>query len=790
MTPRARRWLAAAITVVMLLYSGRWLADFAASRWWAEAISPAAQAAVTRWQLLGLALDAGAVCLASVWFAVQGLLVARAIGTVQVQRRVGDELVRQQVPMRWLATGAAALGVLLGLFTGAGAATWRAPLLLALNAPHYGIDDPLLGVDLGTLVARYPLWRAAHGFVLVLVILGLVLVVGLYAGIGALKRREGRLELHPDARRHLAGLSALLALVIAAGYLLAPFRLATSIDVPLANAAASTRILAAHAAAGAALAAAGLSLGWLFRARVSLLLSGWLVLGLAAITERLVVPAFVAEAGSIAARAEWQRRMDSVFHHISLIPGAASPDTLPLVTSLWDEGAVMAWAAERGETVLALAPSGEEADAGWTLATSTDSQSNQIIVTRISAHGTDGGGHPIVSDSGHPAVDHPRSMPGSTGWAVVPEGIRVGSLLRPMALAWSQQAPGILGTSSSAHVDWARDPRDRVATLIPALDWRPLGLAQVGGRLVWLMSGMATVTRAPMATRVEFAGRTASGVVPSIVAIVVAETGDVSFYPDPSADPLGVAWQRAFGGLISPAADLPRDVVRSLGYPREWFDHQLVVLSQAHWGLGVVARPPGGSATAVPLAGWSPEPGALQQAMEDPERRNTLHLLTARREEGVAGIVVDRLPIGVPTAVQLAGAWRQMPAVEQLADSLRAAADTLVAGPIHWHHGAAGVFAWQPMHSGGRQGSLAMVWIGAASPLRMGGGRRSTAAWESVLTGSGNGVAGESVDELARIEAVRSWMRRADSALVRGDLTAFARAWEALRGLLLDSIPR
>ena len=94
MTPRARRWLAAAITVVVLLYSGRWLADFAANRWWADAISPAAHAAVTRWQLLGLALDAGAVCLASAWFAMQGLLVARTIGTVQVQRRVGDELVR------------------------------------------------------------------------------------------------------------------------------------------------------------------------------------------------------------------------------------------------------------------------------------------------------------------------------------------------------------------------------------------------------------------------------------------------------------------------------------------------------------------------------------------------------------------------------------------------------------------------------------------------------------------------------------------------------------------------
>jgi hypothetical protein len=789
MTPRARRWLAVAITVVVLLYSGRWLADFAATRWWADAISPAAHAAVTRWQLLGLALDAGAVCLASAWFALQGLLVARAIGTVQLQRRVGDELVRQQVPVRWLALGAVALGVLLGLFTGAGAAAWRAPLLLALHAPQYGVQDPLLGVDLGVLVARYPVWRAAHGFALVLVVIGIVLVVGLYAGIGAIKRKDGRLDIHPDARRHLGGLSALLALVIAAGYLLAPYRLATSIDVPLAGAAASTRVLAAHAAAGAALAAAGLSLAWLFRSRLSLLLSGWLVLGLAAITERLVVPAFVAEAGSTSARAEWQRRMDSVFHRISLISTGALPDSIPVTTPIWDEGAMRAWAAERGETVLAIAPAGRDADLAWLLATTTDPQADMILTTRLSALRSDGAGRPVGIDSAHPSVQRPRSVPGATGWAVVPEGVAVGELLRPLALAWSQQAPGILNTASSAKVDWARDPRERAAALIPALDWRPMGMAQVDGRLAWVLSGLATVSRAPMATRIEFAGRTISGLTPSLVAVVSAETGSVAFFPDPSADPLGVAWQQAFAGLVSPLADMPPDLLRDMGYPREWFEQQLAVLSQPHWGLGVVARSAGTGGASVPVAVWGPEPGALQHAMEDPERRNTLHLLTAVRREGVAAILVDRLPLGTPSATQLSSAWRQMPPVEQLADSLRAAGDSLVAGPIRWHHGAVGVLAWQPMQSGGRQGPLAMLWMGTASPLRVGGGRRAASAWESVLTNAGQGTVTESVDEFARIEAVRSWMRRADSALVRGDLTAFARAWEALRGLLLDSIP-
>jgi hypothetical protein len=789
MTPRARRLLAAAITLVLLLYAGRWLADFVATRWWAAAISPAAHGAVTRWQLLGLALDAGAVCVASLWFAVQGLLVARAIGTVQVQRQVGDALVRQVVPTRWLVVAAVAMGVLLGLFTGAGAAAWRAPLLLALNAPTYGLADPLLGVDLGVLVARYPLWRAAQGFALVLALLALVLVIGLYAAIGAIKRNDGRFDLHPDARRHLGGLFAVLAVVIAVGYLLAPYRLATAIDVPLAGAAASTRVLAAHAAAGAALAAAGLSFGWVMRARVSLLVSGWLVLAFAAITERLVVPAFVAEAGSSAERAMLQRQMDSVFYHITLVDAASGVDTLPPVAAIWDESSLAAWAVERGETMLGLAATGTGDSAAWVLATSSIGDPTHLSVTRVAASRADGGGRPALSDTTRPAVTRPRSVPGATGWAEVEDGIPVGRVMRPLAMAWSQQAPGILSIAATATVDWLRDPRDRVAALVPALDWRPLGMAYVDGRLVWLLSGLATVSRAPLTTRVQFAGRTVSGVVPSLIAMVVAETGGVSFYPDPAADPLGRAWQAAFGAMVSPLADLPPQLVASLGYPRDWFDQQLVVLSQAHWGLGVVARHPESLSIGGPAATWSPDAGALQQATEDPERRHTLHLLTGTRDVARAVILVNRFPIGIPTAVQLAAAWRQMPPVEQLADSLRAAGDTLVTGPIRWYQGPTGVLAWQPMRSGGRQGPLAMLWIGTASPLRVGGARRLNAAWESVLTSSGDGTSVETVDELARIEAVRSWMRRADSALVRGDLTAFARAWEALRGLLLDSIP-
>jgi hypothetical protein len=681
------------------------------------------------------------------------------------------------------------MGVLLGLLTGAGAATWRAPMLLALNAPHYGLPDPLLGVDLGTLVARYPLWHAAHRFILILVLLGVFLTVTLYASIGAIKRQAGRLEWHPDARRHLGALSAVLAIVVVLGYLLAPYRLATSIDVPLTAAAASTRVLAAQAAAGAAVAAAALSLGWVIRGRATLVVSGWLVLALAAVTERLVVPAFVAESGSAVERAALQRSMDSVMYRLTLEEAPPSTDTLPPIAGFWDPTAIESWASQRGQMVRGLAPIGQGPAAEWLVATTEIADPDRLLVTRILPSRVDGLGRLMTADTGHPAVMAPRSVPGASGWAVTRSGVRVGRFLRPLALAWSQQAPGILNTSASAFVDWNRDPRDRVRTLVPALDWRPIGLAHVHGRLVWVLSGLATVERAPLSTRIAFGGRTVSGVVPSLIAVVVAETGAVDLYPDPSSGPLGVAWQRAFRGVLSPPEELPDSLTQDLGFPSDWFVAQTSILSQSHWGVGVLVPDMGNLPTGSPVNVWTSSGGALQQAMEDPEHHHTVVLLTGQRAGGRAEIRVNRLPAGVPTALQLKEAWQQIPAVEQLADSLRAAGDTLSSGPVRWHQGAAGVLAWQPMRNGSGQGPLSVLWVAAASPNRVAGGRRPQSAWASVLGTEGHEAIVDSINQMARVEAVRSWMRRGDSALVRGDLTAFARAWEALRGLLLDTTP-
>src|ERR1041384_2117769 len=102
MTARTRRLLTAAASVVILLFVGRWTVVFLSERWWAATISPAAQAAVTRWQLLGLGLDALAVALAATWFACHAVLVARCISSVEISRSIGHDRIRTPVPMRLL----------------------------------------------------------------------------------------------------------------------------------------------------------------------------------------------------------------------------------------------------------------------------------------------------------------------------------------------------------------------------------------------------------------------------------------------------------------------------------------------------------------------------------------------------------------------------------------------------------------------------------------------------------------------------------------------------------------
>ena len=77
------------------------------------------------------------------------MLIYRAIGSVQVHRRLANLEIREAVNMRaiiWLSVGG---GLLLGFVTGRGAGSWTGTLLMGATGLQYGEADPLLGRELG-----------------------------------------------------------------------------------------------------------------------------------------------------------------------------------------------------------------------------------------------------------------------------------------------------------------------------------------------------------------------------------------------------------------------------------------------------------------------------------------------------------------------------------------------------------------------------------------------------------------------------------------------------------------
>ena len=791
MSPRAARLLRIGVLAVLLLFIGRWAADFLATRWWAAALSPATGAFTTRWMLLGLGLDLSAIAIASVWFAAQAMLVARAIGSVQVEELVGSARIRQPIPAHVLLLAGLGLGVLLGIITGAGARAWRAPLALAWQGVTYGVTDPLLGRDLGTFVAQLPLWNLAYGFAMSLSVLGLALAVALYLAIGAIQRRHGMIEVHGDARRHLGMLLAILAVVIAVGALLTPYRLAASVDPPLGLLPSRLRITAAHAMAGGAVAVAMMSATWAIRARHSLLVGAWLVMLLGLGVERLVIPAMAAEGSGSPTREADLRALEATFWGLRLTD-APVPEALPVPQTAWDHAALSRWLSQGEGLPLAISPaapqtSREATPPTWMVMLASGSAPTALEWLLLSDRGE--AGPPDLLHRA--AVADPRVHPGAPAWReTTGRGVRAGGWWRRIILAWARQAQTKLRTPPDGSVDWHLDPVERARVVLPMLSWRLTGVTLLAERPVWVVTGFATIRRAPLMRDRSWGGQDVAGVTPAILGFVDVASGQMTLVRDPAADALGSSWADFAGPLLARPEAIPPSILHVLPYPTDWLEAQLAVLDGPQWNLGrrpgrrVADGPP-----EAPTIQWTAGQAGWQAPFEDPGQRTLNALVTARRREGLPQLEVARVDgIAPENGRELERRWGRGVMLRQLQDSVRAAGDSLIAGPVRWHLADGVLAASMSLISEGRRGAPVLVWIATAHGGRLGGGRELRTAWGSLAErGAGDSTSAPTgPDAEARLAALRRWVERADSAMRRGDLTAFGRAWEALRGLLKE----
>ncbi len=799
MTPRTRRFVAAAVALIALLLLGRWTAAFLAERWWAATISPAAAAFVTRWQLLGLACDAAAVVVASFWFVMQALIVARAIASVQLTDRVGNIQLGEAVPTRLLLVGAVVSGVLLGLITGAGAHTWRDAIVMSSRGVTYGVLDPLLNLDVGIFVAQLPAWDLLHRYAALLGVLGFAFCFALYSGIGALRREKGIVVVHPDARRHLGVLVAFVAVTIAVAYRLEPYHLAAaSSSFTLAGDLA--RVRAAQIVSGIALATALLSLLWAVRGRNSLLIAGWLVLGIASLAERYAVPALAERGPPSPSRITAIRRFDALAWGIRQEPGVNESELTPTTTALWDE-ALLGRLAERRGGMLESATATEirgiagEAHPTWLVATTRPDDSGRLDVLAVVDGITMTSGMPTLLSRANDFLPNApvwtslaltRSRPSAPEWRAVSRGVDAASPLRRVLLAWARQAPGLLGSKALPDVDWHLDPAERAGAVLPMLSWLPADLVLVEGRPVWLVEGMQVTEEFPVATRSHWRDRRVAGVTPAVLCTIDAASGETRFYTDPAADSLAIAWTKVIGPMISSSAAIPADIARSIPYRTEWFQAQLPALAGPGWNAGPLS-PQIGAITTVWQDGRLP---AHQVALEEPGRNLVSTIVTAARFAGVPRVRVDHREPTVQLTDNRADfkqLWSRGAELMHLKDSVIATGDSVWFRAQRWYAGPS-LVAWQAVFAVPKVGAPALLWVSTELGDRVGGGRTVAEAWRSV-TELDRAAAAHRPDESVILESARRAVQRADTALRRGDMTAFGRAFEDLRRALQRPIP-
>jgi hypothetical protein len=800
MTARTRRVIGTLFVVVAFLFIARWSVSFVAERWWAATISPSATAFVTSWQLLGLALDAGAIVMASIWFAIQALLVARAIASVQVAHRFGNLQLREAVPTRVLLGGAIASGILLGLIAGAGAHSWREPILLAWQGVHYGVTEPLLKLDVGVIVGQLPAWDLFHRFAALLAVLGLALCLALYSGIGALRRDKGTLSVHPDARRHLGVLLAFVAIVIAVGYLLTPYHLAAASLQALTTVGLQTRVRTAEIMTGIAAATAILSLAWALRGRNALLAAGWIVLAVGALCERYMVPALAEEGPPTPGRVAMARQFDAIAWGLREAASPVDADAVPAVTAIWDEP-LLARLVERGGGALEAATAGQLTTAegrvvpAWLLATPSPGSSDAMEILAVEDGTTTATGAAIMIRSPEGGrtgravwrtMADPRTRPSAVPWRSVAGAVNASTPLRRLLLAWARQAPGMLASQAHSEVDWHLDPTDRAAAVLPMLSWSPADLVLINARPTWLVQGMLVIDQFPLATRVGWRDARVSGVVPAVWSSVDVASGETRFYLDPAVDSLGVAWSRLIGPLVAPANAMPPELKAHATYPLEWLDVQVGVLQEAAWNAGHPPTPSGSAGSPAPVWLSGGRIPGHQVAVEEAGSGAIATTVTAYRVNGFPQIRIERrdsaLALG-DSRVELRQLWTRATAVTHLRDSVTAAGDTVWTRSPRWSGGAeAG--AWQPVFTVPPHGAPTLLWIATGIGDRVGGGRSPAEAWRTA-TEPDRTTDAVGPSDAATIDLSRQWLQRADSALRRGDMTAFGHAFEELRRALL-----
>ncbi|HYU28734.1 MAG TPA: UPF0182 family protein [Gemmatimonadales bacterium] len=615
---RRRLYLIGAGLLVAALVGGRWLAVETAERAWDRSF--AGGDAIIAARDLARVIQVLVALISVAWFSGNLFIVYRAIGSVHMPRRLGDLEIVEAVPRRTLLAGAVLLGVVLGTLLSLGTGDWWRHAVMAAAPPRFGVSDATaLGRDAGYYVSLLPWYAALQNRTLILVVAATGVVALLYAVIGSLRIRRGRIRASDYARAHVGVLLACLALVIAWGALLDPAEVIGGLHGTVDQAALSVRVPGADVVAAVAIVTVVISLAWAWRDRPTLILAGWAALLISLTSGYFVIPGVVRASGGqdstelTRGRVTLERiafGLAGIERHAppAYLSGEAALHAIPL----WDPGHVAAALNAPPSAVALRAPRGEDGTA-WLVA-----PTNAPGPTRLALE-TDSG----LSVTSLPSRDPLLFGPGLQGPLVTSAdsarreqaaGVPISGGWRRFAIAWTIQAWGLLHDESTPRVLlWRRDVTERLERLAPFARFGSPAPVLRDGALWWLSWGYVAHEAFPLVRPLAWHDGDVRYLRAGLVGAVRAATGETHLWLAPGYDSLTATWARHFQPLIEPADGLPTDLRAQLAYPIESFKvavDQLVRISsdsagpqREDGGGGWLARPrepfqlgaPGGS---------------------------------------------------------------------------------------------------------------------------------------------------------------------------------------------------
>lgn len=243
----------------------------------------------------------------------------------------------------------------------------------------------------------------------------------------------------------------------------------------------------------------------------------------------------------------------------------------------------------------------------------------------------------------------------------------------------------------------------------------------------------------------------------------------MSFYLDPAAGPIARTWADHIGALIAAPDSLPASLSAALPYPAQWLSLQLEALQTN----GVISlEGPTNPVSGAPVV-WD----AARPTREIVAGNGILALV--RRKQGKPQWMLDSTFSRRSLRLEAERAFAASPELTRIRDSITAVGDTVAWGAIRWWKEGKQLLAWRPLFALNSQGvSLRGVGTLKNGALRVSRGIGTVA--DSVPTSRVD----DPGEENPRLREARHWLALADSALRRGDLTAFGRYFEALQRIL------